>query len=126
MDKEKIKHIHNIFEILEYIYSLCIGCTISEHILLIHNIYYKLFICKNNNINYEKLLHMKKMINIAKIEIQPMILLFLHEKNLIEQINIWDISIEWVNNISTELLKKKILNYDRMDLKIKKRFKNMN
>lgn len=62
-----MEHIHNIFEILEYIYSLCIDCTISEHILLIHNIYYKLFICKNNNINYGKLLHMKKMINIAKV-----------------------------------------------------------
>lgn len=35
-----------------------------------------------------------------------MILLFLHEKNLIKQINVWNISIEWVNNISTELLEK--------------------
>lgn len=107
-----MKHIHNIFEILEYMYSLCINYTISEHLLLIHNIYYKLFICKNNKINYEKLLHMKKMINIAKREIQPMIQLFLHEKKLIEQINIWNISIKIVNNISINLLDKMIFNCD--------------
>lgn len=114
MDKEKIKHIHNIFEILEYVYSLCIGNKISEHILLMHNIYYKLFMCKNNNINCEKYIHLKNLINIAKSEIQPMVFLFLCKKKLIEQTDIWNNSIKWVNNISIELLEKMInnLNYD--------------
>lgn len=103
--EEKNKHVHNVFEVLEYVYNLYFDCPISDDALFLHNIYYKLFICKKNIFKYEKLLYMKIIVKMVKVKIQPLIYLFLLENNLNKQMEKWNSSIENVNNISIELIK---------------------
>jgi len=108
MNEEEYKHIHNI---LEFMYCLYPYEKISKNILNVYNLYYKIFICKSLCFKCRNLLHIKKNIENAKKEIQPLIYTFLLENNLLNQLNIWNNSINHVNEIGSRLLNMYIKTY---------------
>lgn len=104
MNEEEYKHIHNILELLEFMYCLYPDKKITLNILNVYNLYYKLFICKSLCFKCRNLLHIKNNLENTKNEIQPLIFTFLLENKLLNQLNIWNNSINHVNEISSKLL----------------------